>query len=220
MIYECDQCHAALPPSVVACPKCGEQFDNVVPADAEVPRIGFSPVAPASPPLATPQPQPAPIYAAPASAAGKSPSQPSGFSFGRVLIALPIVLVLLVGGVILTSSTKSPNGADTVSPGTDAVSPISSVVNPQHSVTYRVTGSARSVDVTYQNGTGGTEQKSRVAVPWSYTFQATSGAFLYISAQNQGESGDLTTEIDVDGSSRKQANASGAYVIADVNDTM
>ena len=42
MVYECDQCSAALPAGVLACPRCGEQFDDAVPADALVPRGGFS----------------------------------------------------------------------------------------------------------------------------------------------------------------------------------
>ena len=46
MIYECDQCSKALPPGVSACPSCGEVFDDVVPADAEVPKRGFSAVSP------------------------------------------------------------------------------------------------------------------------------------------------------------------------------
>ena len=46
MIYECDQCSKALPPGVMACPSCGETFEDVVPLDAEVPRRGFSAVQP------------------------------------------------------------------------------------------------------------------------------------------------------------------------------
>ena len=42
MIYECDQCHAPLPPSVKTCPKCGEGFDDPVPPDAIVPTSGFT----------------------------------------------------------------------------------------------------------------------------------------------------------------------------------
>ena len=216
MVYECDQCHAPLPPSVTICPKCGEQFDNKVPADAEVPKRGFTaqshgggyewlnaPTSPATPSYTSKVAPPA-----------------SGFSFLRVLIAIPIILAIMVVAVVLTSPTKSSSGSDTSSPSSDGPSPISSVLNPEHSVTYKVTGSARSVDVTYENGTGGTEQKSHVAVPWSQTFQSSSGAYLYLSAQNQGNGGDLTTEIDVDGVYRKTADASGAYVIASVSDAL
>ena len=42
MVYECEKCGAALPSGVIACPKCGEAFDEVVPTDAEVPKKGFS----------------------------------------------------------------------------------------------------------------------------------------------------------------------------------
>ena len=42
MVYECDQCRAALPGGVFACPQCGEKFDEAVPADAVLPKTGFS----------------------------------------------------------------------------------------------------------------------------------------------------------------------------------
>ncbi len=41
MVYECEKCKAALPPSVTSCPKCGETFDDVVPSDAEAGPSGF-----------------------------------------------------------------------------------------------------------------------------------------------------------------------------------
>ncbi len=41
MVYECDQCSAALPGGVFACPQCGEKFDEAVPADAVLPKTGF-----------------------------------------------------------------------------------------------------------------------------------------------------------------------------------
>ena len=42
MVYECDQCSAALPGGVFACPQCGEEFDEAVPTDALLPKAGFS----------------------------------------------------------------------------------------------------------------------------------------------------------------------------------
>lgn len=51
MIYECDQCTSALPAGVTACPKCGEKFDDAVPADAEIHRKGFTAVSLAVPPV-------------------------------------------------------------------------------------------------------------------------------------------------------------------------
>ncbi|MGI4787612.1 MAG: hypothetical protein ACRYFS_02040 [Janthinobacterium lividum] len=50
MIYECDGCGEVLLAGVVACPKCGEVFEEAVPADAVLPRRGFSAVtAPTTP---------------------------------------------------------------------------------------------------------------------------------------------------------------------------
>jgi hypothetical protein len=82
-----------------------------------------------------------------------------------------------------------------------------------HQITYRVDGTARSASVTYSNGTGGTEQKT-VSVPWSKSFDTQSGEFLYISAQNNGEYGDVTVSITADGKIIKDATSSGEYVIA------
>ena len=45
MVYECDQCNAALPAGARACPRCGELFEEAVPADAVVPRRGFHPAS-------------------------------------------------------------------------------------------------------------------------------------------------------------------------------
>ncbi|RYZ89569.1 MAG: hypothetical protein EOP04_06475 [Proteobacteria bacterium] len=87
------------------------------------------------------------------------------------------------------------------------------------SITYSVSGSAKTVSVTYQNGEGGSQQESGVALPWSKTFSVKPGDFLYISAQNQGESGDVTTTISADGSTLKTSTSSGGYVIAESNAT-
>ncbi len=45
MVYECDQCSAALPAGVFACFQCGEKFEEAVPADALLPKTGFSAVS-------------------------------------------------------------------------------------------------------------------------------------------------------------------------------
>lgn len=82
-----------------------------------------------------------------------------------------------------------------------------------HTVAYLVTGSATSAMLTYANAQGGTEQAT-VALPWSAAYNMSQGDFLYISAQNQDSAGDVTTTIQVDGSTFKTSTSSGAYVIA------
>lgn len=81
-------------------------------------------------------------------------------------------------------------------------------------VTYKVTGTARRASLMYYNSSGGSEQRT-VRLPWQMTFgPEESEQFLYISAQNEGDSGTITCEILVNGHRVKRSTSSGAYVIA------
>jgi hypothetical protein len=122
----------------------------------------------------------------------------------------------VIGYFDYSSNQDTTQATDTSSSSNN---PIASVFSNSHTVTYKVTGSASSVDVTYNNAQGGTQQISGASVPWSQTFTADSGAFLYL-AQNKSDSGTVETEIDVDGKPLKQSQYSGAYTIANVSDTL
>ena len=74
MVYECDQCSKALPPSVQVCPNCGEKFEDAVPPDAEVPKRGFSPAAPIAESVA-------PLMVAPLTAAAPSVQREASYSW-------------------------------------------------------------------------------------------------------------------------------------------
>jgi hypothetical protein len=113
---------------------------------------------------------------------------------------------------------NAPPQSPTSEPATSAPAASPAPTEPD-SATYYVDGDATSADVTYSNSDGGTEQQT-VSLPWQQTIYPEKGAFLYISAQNQGNSGDIKVEIDVDGSIRKSAKSSGAYSIASTSDTM
>ena len=80
-------------------------------------------------------------------------------------------------------------------------------------VTYRVSGTATLTSLTYQNAQGGTVQRT-AGLPWEETGTFKDGDFVYIAAQNQGESGGVTTEILIDGKSWKKTTSDGAYMIA------
>jgi hypothetical protein len=80
-------------------------------------------------------------------------------------------------------------------------------------VTYQVTGSATDASLTYENGGGGTSQE-KVTLPWSQTVKAPESGFLYISAQNEHDYGDITCTITVDGKVIKTSTSTGAYTIA------
>lgn len=68
-------------------------------------------------------------------------------------------------------------------------------------------------DITYENKGGNTEQRT-VTGSWDYDFEAESGQFVYISAQNNNDNGTVSVRINVDGKSFKDGSSSGAYVIA------
>jgi len=80
-------------------------------------------------------------------------------------------------------------------------------------VTYKVTGTASRAFLTYENEQGGTEQ-TEVSIPWQQSMTVKRGAFLYLSAQNEGKTGSVTCEIWIDEVKWKESTSSGAYVIA------
>jgi hypothetical protein len=80
-------------------------------------------------------------------------------------------------------------------------------------VTYEVGGTTRGAEITYQNVSGGTEQKG-VRVPWRMSMSADYGDFLYISAQNFYDEGTIECRIRVNAKVIQEARSAGAYVIA------
>jgi hypothetical protein len=81
-------------------------------------------------------------------------------------------------------------------------------------VTYRVKGTAAGVMLTFRDPQRGTVQ-STARLPWEVSFDAGGGAFLYVSAQNQGVDGSVSCEIEMDGESRTVSTSTGAYVITE-----
>ena len=82
-------------------------------------------------------------------------------------------------------------------------------------VEYRITGSARTCSVTYENAAGGTSQ-ARLTIPWSYSRGASPSDFLYVSCQidSGGDSGSISVNIYRNGDLFKFASASGFPNIA------
>lgn len=150
----------------------------------------------------------------------------------RARIIRTLVVLLATAGLIVLSIVfgDKPNkpavaaAAATVAPATtsDEIDPYSYVaptpdaeIPPAPSgVTYRLTGSAYEVQVTMQTPTG-TSQET-VTLPYERTFHGDFGSlgFVYISAQNQGELGDVTCSIESDGGQIAENTSSGAYAIA------
>jgi hypothetical protein len=87
-----------------------------------------------------------------------------------------------------------------------------------YTIKYEITGTASSVNITMRNANENTEQLSGVSLPWEKTFtveiEKDHYYFAYVSAQNQGSSGDVTARIYKNGSIFSNSTSSGAYVIA------
>jgi hypothetical protein len=81
-------------------------------------------------------------------------------------------------------------------------------------VEYRVQGTAQTVDITIENEGGGVSQYSDVEIPWVYSGKFSRGAFVYVSAQNQGYTGSVVVEIYEDGDLFRRSESSGSFVIA------
>lgn len=82
---------------------------------------------------------------------------------------------------------------------------------------YRVTGSASSVDITY-NSNGGISQINGVVLPYTINLAAVpSGGLLHVSARNNGGSGDVTVQILDCGIVIAHNTSSGPYCIAETD---
>ena len=136
MIYECPNCHVPQAAGRTSCHHCGAEFDGPVPSDALVPEA-VAAGGTASPPTdALPQPppiqevphqapppelppyQPPPAYAPPSgyTQTAYTPAPPtSGFNLPKaLLIAIPIVLVIVLGAVFFANNLNQ--GSETAPP--------------------------------------------------------------------------------------------------------
>ena len=119
-----------------------------------------------------------------------------------------LVLAILIGLTVWTvrSSDDSPGSIDARQSG---------VVE----VVYYVDGTARSADITIETPTGTSQQS--VDIPLvnrggtrGLRFTFSPGSFVYISAQNRGETGTVRCGIEIDGITIAENTSQGAYSIA------
>jgi hypothetical protein len=80
-------------------------------------------------------------------------------------------------------------------------------------IVYLVDGTTPIASLTYRNRTGGTEQIT-VRTPWEFSFEAAPGEFLYLSAQNETDSGYITCKITNKGEGVASAKSTAPYGIA------
>jgi hypothetical protein len=82
-----------------------------------------------------------------------------------------------------------------------------------HKVEYRVSGTSPGGSLTYENESGGTEQRD-VTFPWSMEMDKKQGDFVYVSVRNNYVEGAVTCQIWVDGKKYKESTSEGDGVIA------
>jgi hypothetical protein len=80
-------------------------------------------------------------------------------------------------------------------------------------VTYEVTGTAKSADITYMNEQGGIEQ-GKYILPFRTNFKMDHYSLVSLLAQNNDSSGSITCKIFLDYKEFKKSTSNGAYVIA------
>ena len=80
--------------------------------------------------------------------------------------------------------------------------------------TYEVSGDASSALISYTNESGSISQETKASIPWKKSFSGYSGDAVTVSAQNNGEAGNIVVEIYKKGELFKRGESVGAYGIA------
>lgn len=63
---------------------------------------------------------------------------------------------------------------------------------------YEVTGTVQKANITYVNENGGTSDANNVSLPWTYSFRAKEGTYVWVHA-SKDDSGSITAKIYKDG---------------------
>lgn len=85
---------------------------------------------------------------------------------------------------------------------------------------YEVTGTSTSYSVTLENAYGETQQWSDVAPGFFYEWEQEGHRWMYISAQNNKDTGSVTVRIYYNDRMTKENTSYGAYAIATVSGNM
>lgn len=139
----------------------------------------------------------------------KQPTPASQAANMSCLGCLSLFLFIFILGLIAPST---PSG---LSPARSTTSSTAQ----SYKVTYKVGGSTSKASITIQNSSGGTEQRE-VRVPWSTSFHAKPGQFVYLSAQNKSEYGTVDARIELNGKTVQSASSNEEYGIASVSGSL
>jgi hypothetical protein len=127
--------------------------------------------------------------------------------FGALFVISILVSLNGCGGADVAPSAFPSYSSATASAGASVgTSDTSNVV-------YIVSGTAAKADLTYRDDMNVTKQET-VSLPWSRSFKFKADDFMYIAAQNNTNTGSVTSEIRINGAVFKAETKSGAYVIS------
>jgi hypothetical protein len=149
-----------------------------------------------------------------------------------------IVAVAVVAAVALMIAGCNGNDAGVEQSSRAASAPTAPAAAPSSTqstrctknVTYHIEGTATGVNITSQNRQGNSEQHSAKALPLrdgdgnllqgvnAGSFSC--GDFVYLSVQNNTDSGSVSCAIKADGVEIERATSSGGYVIATCSGTV
>lgn len=151
-----------------------------------------------------------PVDAKPEQIPTLKPKKEAPKTSGTVVALLVIAIMgMLILCMTMNSSTTKKAPSTSRSVNTAVPAKVTS-----YSVRYEVLGSAKTVSITMENSDGGTEQRSSVTLPYKVTQTFSPGSFVYISAQNNTDTGNVICKIFVDDQEVKKSSSTGAYVIA------
>ena len=88
-----------------------------------------------------------------------------------------------------------------------------------YNVKYEVTGSAKSVLITFTNEKGKIIQISDIELPWKKIISVEKGSSLTLIAQNQTDNGTMTASIYIDGKLMQESKSSEPHRSASVTGT-
>lgn len=148
-----------------------------------------------------------------------------GENMKKVIYALIILALLLFGYIYIKNASNQVERDILENLNENAPEPNSPST---YRVVYHITGTAWDADATYTNATGGTEQKRILAPqpdkfdgrPWELSFQAEAGDFVYISVQNNRDTGKIKCEIFVDNTVLVSAESNVDYGVATCDGTV
>jgi hypothetical protein len=115
-------------------------------------------------------------------------------------LGLAVTVVLISGILAMRMNAVGANF------GSSGESPDAEQVPGSTTITYQVTGTVSSVEVTYQNAHAETRQAT-VSLPWQQSFTMGHGTYAHVAARSAAEPGRLTCRILADGAEWRSSSS-------------